>query len=140
MKMLARVGYGLGLVSILGLTGYHFFLPHHAQWGQLMASMPAALGWALELLNFAWSLAIMSFAATMLVFLWRPDQGQQVKQIASLGFMVYWVGHTGFLILNPMPLPVNLGWIQMVMVGFAGVTTALMALGPVVFHTPKSRT
>lgn len=134
MASLTRMAYGFGLALVVLLTSYHFYLPYHTQWEQSLHGTLPHLVWALMLLNFAWSLITLLFAMMMFVFLHRPHVASRTKQIAASVFAFYWLIHSAWVALNPMPLPPSLGYIQPAMVGFSVLTAGLMALGWQVFR------
>ena len=129
--------YGFSLVSTLALAGYHFFLPVHLNWAEGMANAPSMLQWALDALNFLWSLVTLCFAGLLLLHLRKPRVDAAAKRTASNMFCLYWVLHAMFLYLNPPMLPAHLQWIPMLFLIFPLLTVAMLSLGNWIFREEK---
>jgi hypothetical protein len=134
MRQTFIVIYAFALTGILVMAGYHFFLPTHMHWAEGMVDAPVMLSWALNALNFLWSLVTLCFSGLLLIHLRKPRVDAGAKRTASNMFCLYWVLHAVFLYLNPPMLPPQLQWIPMLFLVFPVLTVSMLLLGNWIFR------
>jgi len=118
VKAKAAVLWIAGTLS-LSMGAFHFWLPALFGWHQGMANAPTSLQWALQSLNFFWSL-LTALAGLLVVLLARRGAWREgVGRITLLVLGTYWAGHAAYLVLRPFPLPAGLGWLGRCFVAFA---------------------
>ena len=104
-----------GLLQI-GMAIAHFGLQY--EWrGVDGGSLPAQLRWALFALNFSWSTLVL-LVGGLTIYAGRLD-----PRAASVGALVrivgvFWTVHGIYMVVEPMPVPPRLAWIQGPIVAF----------------------
>jgi hypothetical protein len=126
--------YGFALITILAMAGYHFYLPTHMHWAEGMVGAPVMLQWALDALNYLWSLVTLCFAGLMVLYLRKPRLDATAKRLASNIFCLYWVLHAVFLYFYPPALPPHLQWIPMLFLIFPLANVGMLSLGNWIFR------
>jgi len=103
----------------LSMGAFHFWLPTLFGWHQGMASAPTSLQWALQSLNFFWSLLTLVAGALVVVLAQRRAWQDEFGRITLLALAAYWASHAAYLVLKPFPLPASLTWLGACFVAFA---------------------
>ena len=120
-----RLSLGLAGVLECGIALYHAMLPYHMKWSQGFEGVPGSLVWAVFALNFSWSL-IVFLAGGLIIYAARlgPAAGLFAK---STVFVVglFWLIHGLYTWLNPLPLPLSLGWLRALLGAFPVIVVAL---------------
>ncbi|GJL96934.1 MAG: hypothetical protein DHS20C06_07510 [Hyphobacterium sp.] len=131
--------YGFGLIQIIMLSAYHFYLPTQTQWQLQVQGAPLMMSWSLFLLNYGWSLMAFIFASLLFSCLMTPSRETQTKQYVAGSFLLYWLVHTMRIFFVPAPVPESMGWINQIIQGFSVQIVILMALGVIVFRPQNAR-
>jgi len=135
-KARSAVLWVAGICS-MGMGAFHFWLPALFGWHRGMASAPTSLQWALQSLNFFWSLSTLLAGVLVVVLAHRRAWKEGVGRIALLLLATYWAGHATYLLLRPFPLPVGLIWLGRCFVAFALAQT-IMHAWPALVATSRS--
>jgi hypothetical protein len=113
-----------GLLQI-GMAIAHFGLQY--EWrGVDGGSLPPQLRWALFALNFSWSTLVL-LVGGLTVYGGRLDpRGASVRALVLI-VAVFWTVHGIYMVVEPMPVPPRLAWIQGPIVAFPATLVLLHA-------------
>jgi hypothetical protein len=114
-----------GLLEI-GMAFAHFGLQY--EWrGVDGGSLPAQLRWALFALNFSWSTLVL-LVGGLTVYAGRLDPKAALVRALVVIVVVFWTVHGIYMVLEPMPVPPRLAWIQGPIVAFPATLILLHAV------------
>ena len=100
----------------IGMAIAHFGLQY--EWrGVDGGSFPAQLRWALFALNFSWSTLVL-LVGGLTVYAGRLDPRAASVRVLVLIVAVFWTVHGIYMVVEPMPVPPRLAWIQGPIVAF----------------------
>jgi hypothetical protein len=98
-----------GLLQI-GMAIAHFGLQY--EWlGVDGGSLPRQLLWALFALNFSWSTLVL-LVGGLTIYAGRLDPRAASVRALVLIVGVFWTVHGIYMVVEPMPVPPRLAWIQ----------------------------
>ena len=120
----------------VGMGSFHFWLPTLFGWQLAMANAPDSLQWALQSLNFFWSLLTVLAGVGVVVLAHRGAWKDGVGRIVLLLLAAYWAGHAAYLLLRPFPLPAGLTWLGRCFVAFA-LAQMIMHAWPALTAKPR---
>jgi hypothetical protein len=124
-----------GLLQI-GMALAHFGLQY--EWrGVDGGSLPAQLRWALFALNFSWSTLVL-LVGGLTIYAGRLDPRAASVRTLVLIVAVFWTIHGIYMVVEPMPVPPRLAWIQGPIVAFPATVILLHALA--LLSTKRSAT
>jgi hypothetical protein len=124
-----------GLLQI-GMALAHFGLQY--EWrGVDGGSLPAQLRWALFALNFSWSTLVL-LVGGLTIYAGRLDPRAASVRTLVLIVAVFWTIHGIYMVVEPMPVPPRLAWIQGPIVAFPATLILLHALA--LLSTKRSAT
>ena len=104
-----------GLLQI-GMAMAHFGLQY--EWrGVDGGSLPAQLRWALFALNFSWSTLVL-LVGGLTIYAGRLDPTAAFTRGMVLIVSGFWTIHGIYMVVEPMPVPQRLAWIQAPIVAF----------------------
>jgi hypothetical protein len=98
-----------GLLQI-GMAIAHFYLQYDWR-GVDGGSLPAQLRWALFALNFSWSTLVL-LVGGLTIYAGRRDPHAAIVRALVLIVAVFWTVHGIYMVVEPMPVPPRLAWIQ----------------------------
>ena len=114
-----------GLFQI-GMAIAHFGLQY--EWrGVDGGSLPAQLRWALFALNFSWSTLVL-LVGGLTIYTGRLDPRAASVRALVLIVAVFWTIHGIYMVVEPMPVPPRLAWIQGPIVAFPATLILLHAV------------
>lgn len=114
-----------GLLQI-GMAIAHFGLQY--EWrGVDGGSLPAQLRWALFALNFSWSTLVL-LVGGLTIYTGRLDPRAASVRALVLIVAVFWTIHGIYMVVEPMPVPPRLAWIQGPIVAFPATLILLHAV------------
>jgi hypothetical protein len=121
-----------GLLQI-GMALAHFGLQY--EWrGVDGGSLPAQLRWALFAVNFSWSTLVL-LVGGLVVYAGRRDPNASFIRALVLIVGVFWMTHGIYMVVQPMPVPPRLAWIQGPIVAFP--TTLILLHGLALLATKR---
>ncbi len=98
---------------------YHFYIPYQYQWSNYLVESSPTINWSLFSLNNYFSFNLLVLALFLGYYLLRkPDSYEIIKVLATL-ILAFWIFSTVYQLIDPMPLPENLAWIGLVLLGVA---------------------
>jgi hypothetical protein len=105
-----------GLLQI-GMAIAHFALPTIFDWSSVSnGSLPPITLWALFALNFSWSMLVL-LVGGLIIYAGRSDPKAASVRTLVLIVGVFWTVHGLYIVVEPMPVPPRLEWIQGPIVG-----------------------
>jgi len=114
-----------GLLQI-GMAIAHFGLQY--EWrGVDGGSLPPQLRWALFALNFSWSTLVL-LVGGLFVNAARLNPRTELVRTLVLIVAVFWTIHGVYMVVEPMPVPQRLAWIQGPIVAFPATLVALLGI------------
>jgi hypothetical protein len=123
-----------GLLQI-GMAIAHFGLQY--EWrGVDGGSLPPQLRWALFALNFSWSTLVL-LVGGLTIYAGRRDPGAASVRALILVVGVFWTIHGIYMVVEPMPVPPRLAWIQGPVVAFPA--TLIVLHGVALLSTRRTR-
>jgi len=118
----------------IGMAIAHFGLQY--EWrGVDGGSLPAQLRWALFALNFSWSTLVL-LVGGLTVYAGRLDPRAASVRVLVLIVAVFWTVHGIYMVVEPMPVPPRLAWIQGPIVAFPA--TLILLQGVALVSTRRS--
>jgi hypothetical protein len=118
----------------IGMAVAHFGLQY--EWrGVDGGSFPAQLRWALFALNFSWSTLVL-LVGGLTIYSGRLDPRAASVRALVLIVAVFWTIHGIYMVVEPMPVPPRLAWIQAPIVTFPAMLVLLHGLA--LFSTKRS--
>ena len=116
-----------GLLQI-GMAIAHFGLPTIFEWSSVGGGiLPPIMLWALLALNFSWSTLVLLVGA-LTIYAGRLDpKGASVRALILI-VAVFWTIHGVYMVVEPMPVPQRLAWIQGPIVAFPATLVLLHGL------------
>jgi hypothetical protein len=122
-----------GLLQI-GMAIAHFGLQY--EWrGVDGGSLPPQLLWALFALNFSWSTLVL-LVGGLTAYAGRLDPRAASARALVLVMAVFWTVHGIYMVVEPMPVPPRLAWIQGPIVAFPA--TLILLQGFALLSTRRS--
>jgi hypothetical protein len=116
-----------GLLQI-GLALAHFSLPTVFEWSSVGSGrLPSITLWALLALNYSWSTLVL-LVGSLAVYAARLNPNTQFVRAAVLIIAVFWTIHGLYMVIEPMPVPPRLAWIQGPIVAFPATLILLHAV------------
>jgi hypothetical protein len=110
----------------IGMAIAHFGLQY--EWrGVDGGSFPAQLRWALFALNFSWSTLVL-LVGGLTVYAGRLDPRAASVRVLVLIVAVFWTVHGIYMVVEPMPVPPRLAWIQGPIVAFPAMLILLQGV------------
>jgi hypothetical protein len=123
-----------GLLQI-GMALAHFALPTIFDWSSVSnGSLPPITLWALFALNFSWSTLVLLIGG-LTIYVGRLDPTVASVRALILIVAVFWTAHGIYMVVEPMPVPPRLGWIQGPIVAFPA--TLILLLGVALISTKR---
>ena len=114
-----------GLLQI-GMALAHFSLQY--EWrGIDGGSLPAQLRWALFALNFSWSTLVL-LVGGLTIYAGRLDPTDAATRTLVLIVAMFWTIDGIYTVVEPMPVPPRLAWIQGPIVAFPATLILLHTL------------
>jgi hypothetical protein len=114
-----------GLLQI-GMAIAHFGLQY--EWrGVDGGSLPPQLLWALFALNFSWSTLVLLVGGLTLYAGRLDPTAPSVRTLVAI-VAVFWTVHGIYMVVEPMPVPPRLAWIQAPIVAFPASVILLSGL------------
>lgn len=114
-----------GILQI-GMAVAHFCLQF--EWrGVDGGSLPAQLRWALFALNFSWSTLVLLIGG-LTIYVGRRDSHAAMVRTLVLIIGVFWAIHGVYMVVEPMPVPQRLAWIQGPIVAFPATLILVLAV------------
>ncbi len=124
-----------GLLQI-GMAIAHFGLPTVFQWSSVSGgNLPPILSWALFALNFSWSTLVL-LVGGLTIYVGRLDPRAASVRALVLIVAVFWTIHGIYMVVEPMPVPPRLAWIQGPIVAFPA--TLVVLIGAALLSTKQS--
>jgi hypothetical protein len=80
-------------------------------------TLPPILLWALLTLNFSWSALVLTIG-TLIIYASRWDPRAAFVRWLVLFVAVFWTAHFIYIVIQPMPLPPRLAWVEAPIVAF----------------------
>jgi hypothetical protein len=100
----------------IGMALAHFGLQY--EWrGVDGGSLPTQLRWALFALNFSWS-ALVLLVGGLIIYGARLDPRAPFVRALIVVVAIFWAVHGIYMVVEAMPLPPRLAWIQGPIVAF----------------------
>jgi hypothetical protein len=122
----------------IGMAIAHFGLQY--EWrGVDGGSFPAQLRWALFALNFSWSTLVL-LVGGLTVYAGRLDPRAASVRVLVLIVAVFWTAHGIYVVVEPMPVPPRLAWIQGPIVAFPATLILLQGIALVSTRRSASAT
>jgi|SRR6185503_611897 len=119
----------------VGMAIAHFGLQY--EWrGVDGGSFPPQLRWALFALNFSWSTLVLLLGG-LTVYAARLHPTTELVRTLVLIVAVFWTIHGVYMVVEPMPVPQRLAWIQGPIVAFPA--TVILLLGVSLLSTRTAR-
>ena len=87
-------------------------------------SFPPQLRWALFALNFSWSTLVL-FVGGLTIYAARLDPKAALVRALVVIVGVFWTIHGLYMVVEPMPVPSRLAWIQAPIVTFPATLIVL---------------
>ena len=116
-----------GLLQI-GLAIAHFGLPTIFEWSSVRGGLlPPVTLWALLALNFSWSTLVL-LVGSLTVYAARLHPTTELVRTLVLIVAVFWTIHGVYMVVEPMPVPQRLAWIQGPIVAFPATLILLNAV------------
>jgi hypothetical protein len=109
---------GIAGGNSLLMAGYHFYLPYQFDWDEKLASVAPIFPWALNVLNFSWSLMLLLVSFLVLSIAKRGPGKSFHESSIIVGLGIYWFVHGVYLIAVQPPLPPNLVWIKWILLAY----------------------
>ena len=123
-----------GLLQI-GMAIGHFGLPTIFEWSSVGGgTLPAITLWALLALNFSWSTLVL-LVGGLTMYVGRPDPRAALARALVFIVAVFWTIHGIYMVVEPMPVPPRLAWIQGPIVTFP--VTLILLLGVALLSTTR---
>jgi hypothetical protein len=114
-----------GILQI-GMAIAHFGLQY--EWrGVDGGSLPSQLLWALLALNFSWSTLVLLIGG-LTIYAGRLDPRAASIRALVLIVAVFWTIHGIYMVVEPMPVPPRLAWIEAPIVAFPATLILLHAI------------
>jgi hypothetical protein len=120
----------------IGMAIAHFGLPTVFQWSSVSGgNLPPILSWALFALNFSWSTLVL-LVGGLTIYAGRLDPRAASVRALVLIVAVFWTIHGIYMVVEPMPVPPRLAWIQGPIVTFPA--TLILLHGVALLSTRRS--
>ena len=108
-----------GALQTLAMAIYHFFIPSQFGWGQYLPEGLSTINWSLYGLNNYFSFNLLVVAAFLLYHLrFKSEKLYTIKVLGSIA-LLFWIFSAVYQLINPMPLPSNLVWLQVLLPSIA---------------------
>ena len=116
-----------GLLQI-GMAIAHFGLPTIFEWSTVGDGiLPPITLWALLALNFSWSTLVL-LVGGLTIYAARLHPTTELVRTLVLIVAVFWTIHGVYMVVEPMPVPQRLEWIQGPIVAFPVTLIGLLAV------------
>ena len=116
-----------GLLQI-GMAIAHFGLPTIFEWSSVRGGLlPPITLWALLALNFSWSTLVL-LVGGLTIYAARLHPTTELVRTLVLIVAVFWTTHGVYMVVEPMPVPQRLAWIQGPIVAFPATLIVLLGI------------
>lgn len=92
-------------INLVILGAWHLMLPSLWDWSAGMQSAPGILGWALDAINFDFSLLVIVTGAWLWLVSGRLADLPTESRFMFIAIILYWAAHGIYLLVRPFPLP-----------------------------------
>lgn len=119
-----------GLLVIAGLHdcaigAYHLILPRQWNWDAGLQSVPASLVWGVYMINFSWSLLILTVAALIFYAAAQDPTASAFARRVVFAVGLFWALHGVYLWFHPVPVPDSLAWLGYGLAAFPAIAIIL---------------
>ncbi len=123
-------------LNCLAMAIVHFALPFMFDWSEKLASVHPIFPWALDIINFSWSLMLLLLTFLVIrIALKGPGKSlHETSLIVGLG--IYWFIHAVYLFTSPPPMPPHLIWLRWILLAFP-ITVCSLHFFPVWYTRTK---
>ena len=115
----------LGAIQTFIIAVYHFFIPFQFNWGEFLTEGAPTFNWSLYALNNYFSFNLLIVALFLLYHIFYKKEYLQTIKVLSIIAMLFWCFSAIYQIIEPMPLPVSLGWLGFILPGLALINIAI---------------
>ena len=94
------------------IGAYHLVLPRQWNWAAGLQNVPAILVSGIYILNFSWSLLILTVAALIFYAAAEGPTASVFARRVVFAVGLFWAVHGIYLWLHPLPVPDSLAWLK----------------------------
>ena len=118
-RRLAKLGLLLGGLGSCAMATYHFFLPYAWNWDRALHTLPPAIQWGSNSINFFMSFLMLAGGVLTLSALAQLRAGRRPDRGIVAAMATFWLVNVAYQIVIPIPLPLYLGALRFVLLGYA---------------------
>lgn len=118
----------IGAIQTILIAIYHFFIPFQFNWGDFLAEGIPTINWSLYALNNYFSFNLLIIALFLLYHIIYKKEYLQTIKVLSIIAMLFWCFSAIYQIIEPMPLPISLGWLGYVLPGLALINIGIFSV------------
>ncbi len=123
-----------GVLQTIIMAIYHFYLPYQFHWEGYLEQKSPTINWSLFSLNSYFSFNVLVLSLVLSFYLFKRREQKETIKALTLITLLFWGYSFFYQIIYPMPLPENLKWIGVVLLGLAFVNGLLFLIPLITFN------